>query len=188
MARLIAFENVTLDGYFTGPDGDLSWAHNQEKDPEWDEFVAENAGGGGRLLLGRKTYELMESYWPTPQAARNDPEVAKGMNNLAKVVFSKTLDQATWSNTTLKKGNLADEVRKMKKAPGDHIAVLGSGSIVSQLAKEGLIDEFQIVVNPVVLGKGRTLFDGVKEKVNLKRTRTRAFRNGNVLLCYEPTA
>jgi len=130
----------------------------------------------------------MASYWPTPQASQNDPEVAKGMNNLAKVVFSKTLDQATWSNTTLKKGNLADEVRKMKKAPGDHIGVLGSGSIVSQLAKEGLIDEFQIVVNPVVLGKGRTLFDGVKEKVNLKRTKTRSFRNGNVLLCYEPTA
>jgi dihydrofolate reductase len=86
------------------------------------------------------------------------------------------------------KGDLAEEVRKMKKDPGDNIAILESGSIVSQLAKEGLIDEYQIVVYPIVLGKGRTLFDGVKEKVNLKRTRTRAFRNGNVLICYEPTA
>jgi dihydrofolate reductase len=86
------------------------------------------------------------------------------------------------------KGDLAEEVRKMKKDPRDNIAILGSGSIVSQLAKEGLIDEYQIVVYPIVLGKGRTLFDGVKEKVNLKRTRTRAFRNGNVLICYEPTA
>jgi dihydrofolate reductase len=85
------------------------------------------------------------------------------------------------------KGDLAEEVRKMKKGSGEHVAILGSGSIVSQLAKEGLIDEYQIVVNPIVLGKGRTLFDGVKEKVNLKRTKTRAFRNGNVLLCYEPT-
>jgi dihydrofolate reductase len=187
MPRLIAFENVTLDGYFTGPDGDLSWAHAKEKDPEWDEFVAENAGGGGRLLLGRKTYELMASYWPTPQAAQNDPEVAKGMNSLPKVVFSRTLDKATWSNTKLVKDDLAEEVRKMKKDSGDHIAILGSGSIVSQLAKEGLIDEYQIVVNPIVLGKGRTLFDGVREKVNLKRTKTRTFRNGNVLLCYEPT-
>jgi len=188
MPRLIAFENVTLDGYFTGPNGDLSWAHKKEKDPEWDEFVAENAGGGGRLLLGRKTYELMASYWPTPQASQNDPEVAKGMNSLRKVVFSRTLDKATWINTKLVKGDLAEEVRRMKKDSGDNIAILGSGSIVSQLAKEGLIDEYQIVVYPIVLGKGRTLFDGVQEKVNLKRTRTRAFRNGNVLLCYETTA
>ena len=145
-------------------------------------------GGGGRLLLGRKTYELMASYWPTPQASQNDPEVAKGMNSLRKVVFSRTLDKATWINTKLVKGDLAEEVRRMKKDSGDNIAILGSGSIVSQLAKEGLIDEYQIVVYPIVLGKGRTLFDGVQEKVNLKRTRTRAFRNGNVLLCYEPAA
>ncbi len=188
MPRLIVFENVTLDGYFTGSNGDLSWAHEKEKDPEWDEFIAENASGGGRLLLGRKTYELMASYWPTPQAAKNDPEVAKGMNSLPKVVFSRTLDKATWSNTSLVKGDLAEEVRKMKKGPGDHIAILGSGSIVSRLAQEGLIDEYQIVVYPVVLGKGRTLFDGLKRTLALKRTRNRAFRNGNVLICYEPTA
>jgi dihydrofolate reductase len=86
------------------------------------------------------------------------------------------------------KGDIAAEVRKMKNEPGPGMAILGSGSIVSQLAEEGLIDEFQIVVNPLVLGKGRTLFAGVKEKLNLKLTNTRTFGNGNVLLCYEPMA
>jgi dihydrofolate reductase len=186
MPKLIVFENVTLDGYFSGPNGDLSWAHNQQKDPEWDQFVADNASGGGQLLLGRKTYDLMASYWPTPQASRNDPEVAKGMNSLPKVVFSRTLDKPTWSNTTVKKGDLAEEVKRMKKGSGDNIAVLGSGTIVSKLAKEGLVDEYQIVVHPVVLGKGRTVFEGVEKTQNLKRTKTRAFANGNVLMCYEP--
>src|SRR4029450_2423375 len=134
MPKLIAFENVTLDGYFTGKNDDLSWSHNQEKDPEWDAFVADNAQSGGRLLLGRKTYDMMASYWPTPQAAKNSPDVAEGMNSLPKVVFSRTMDDAEWSNTTVKKGDLVDEVRKMKKAPGKDIAILGSGSIVSQAA------------------------------------------------------
>jgi dihydrofolate reductase len=116
------------------------------------------------------------------------PAVAEGMNSLPKVVFSKTLNQASWNNTTLLKGDLAAEMRKMKQAPGEDMVILGSGSIVSQLAQEGLIDEYQIVVNPVILGKGRTMFDSVKEKLRLKLTKTRAFGNGNVLLCYEPTA
>jgi dihydrofolate reductase len=108
------------------------------------------------------------------------------MNGLPKVVFSRTLEKASWSNTKLLRGGLAEEVRKMKAGPGKDIAILGSGSLVSQLAHEGLIDEYQIVVNPVVIGNGRTMFEGVKEKLALKRTKTRAFRNGNVLLCYEP--
>jgi dihydrofolate reductase len=188
MPRLVVFENVTLDGYFTDAKSDMSWAHQKEKDPEWDAFVAGNASGEGQLLLGRKTYDLMAGYWPTPQAAKNDPEVAKGMNRLPKVVFSRTMDKATWANTTVKNGDLADEVKKMKKSSGPDIAVLGSGSIVSQLASHGLIDEYQIVVNPIVIGDGRTLFEGVKDKLTLKHTRTRAFGNGNVLLCYEPTS
>ena len=140
MQKLIAFNHVTLDGYFADKNGDMRWAH--KKDEEWNAFVAENAKGGGTLLFGRITYELMTSYWPTPLAAK----------------------------------------------PGEGMAILGSGSIVSQLAQEGLIDEYQIVVNPVVLGKGRTMFDGIKETLTLKLTRTRAFGNGNVLLCYQPMA
>ena len=186
MSRLVVFNNVSLDGYFVDMNGDMSWAHNPNPDAEWDAFGAENAKGGGMLLFGRLTYELMAGYWPTPLAAQNDSIVAEHMNSLPKVVFSRTLDQVSWSNTRLVKGDPAAEVRKMKREPGQDMAILGSGSIVSQLAQVGLVDEFQLVVNPVVLGAGRTLFDGLREKLALKLIKTRAFRNGNVLLCYEP--
>lgn len=183
MRRLVVFNSETLDGYFTDSNGDMSWAH--KNDPEWTAFVADNARGGGTLLFGRITYELMARYWPTPAAAKNDPVVAERMNSLPKVVFSRTMDKASWNNTTVAK-EAGSEVRKLKNESGPDLVLMGSGRIVSQLASEGLIDEYQIVVNPIVLGKGRTMFEGIKEKLNLKRTRTRAFANGNVLSCYEP--
>jgi dihydrofolate reductase len=186
--KLVVFNHVTLDGYFTDRNGDMSWAHRGNDDAEYQAFVAENARGGGQLLFGRITYGLMAGYWPTPNAIQNDPVVAEGMNRMPKVVFSRTLDKASWNNTKLVKGDIASEVRKMKKEPGQGMAILGSGSIVSQLAPQGLIDEYQVVVNPVVLGEGRTMFDGIHEKLNLKLTKTQTFRNGKVFLCYEPMA
>ncbi len=185
MRQLSVFNQVTLDGYFAGVNGDLSWAHKDSQDAEWNAFVEGNASGGGVLLFGRITYEMMASYWPTAQAAKNNPVVAERMNSLSKVVFSRTLDKASWSNTKLVKGDLAVEVRKMKSEPGENMAILGSGSIVSQLAQEDLIDQYQIVVNPLALGKGRTMFDGIQKKVSLKLAETRAFGNGNVLLSYQ---
>jgi dihydrofolate reductase len=184
MRSLIVFNHVSLDGYFVDKKGDMRWAHKQ--DPEWNEFVAGNARGGGVLLFGRVTYEMMATYWPTPMAAQNSPAVAERMNNLQKVVFSRTLDKASWNNTKLVKGDLATEVRKMKQEPGEGLVIMGSGTIVSQLAQEGLIDEFQIVVCPIVIGSGRTLFEGVKEKLSLKLTKSRTFGNGNVYTCYQP--
>ena len=186
MRSLIVFNHVSLDGYFVDKKADMRWAHKQ--DPEWNEFVAGNARGGGVLLFGRVTYEMMASYWPTPMAAQNSPGVAEHMNNLQKVVFSRTLDKASWNNTKLVKGDLATEVRKMKQEPGEGLVIMGSGTIVSQLTQEGLIDEFQIVACPIVIGSGRTLFEGVKEKLNLKLTKSRTFGNGNVYTCYEPAS
>ena len=186
MRSLIVFNHVSLDGYFVDKKGDMRWAHKQ--DPEWNEFVAGNARGGGVLLFGRVTYEMMASYWPTPMAAQNSPAVAEHMNNLQKVVFSRTLDKASWKNTKLVKGDLATEVRKMKQESGEGLVIMGSGTIVSQLAQGGLIDEFQIVVCPIVIGSGKTLFEGVTEKLNLKLTKSRTFGNGNVYTCYEPAS
>lgn len=184
MRKLLVFNSVSLDGYFTDMNGDMSWAHQQ--DSEWNDFVASNAKSGGELLFGKVTYEIMASFWPTPAAANLFPVVADQMNSLPKVVFSRTLDQASWQNTRLVKGNLAGEVRKLKDEDGEHMVIMGSGSIISQLAPENLIDEYQLVVNPIVLGAGRRMFDGLKERLKLKLTTSRTFGNGNVLLCYSP--
>ncbi len=186
MRKLSVFNSVTVDGYFTGTDGDMSWAHND--DPEWNAFVEENAGGGGVLVFGKITYEMMASFWPTPFALQSYPLVAKQMNDAEKIVFSRTLDSVSWSNTKLLKGDLASEVRKLKAESGDDLVILGSGSIVKQLTDTALIDEYQIVVDPVVLGAGRTMFEGIKNKLKLKQIKTRTFQNGNVLLCYGPIA
>ncbi len=182
MRKLSVFNAVSLDGYFVSENGDMSWAHKQ--DPEWLAFAAENAKGGGVLLFGRVTYDMMVSYWPTPLAMQQLPIVAEQMNKRQKVVFSRTMEKATWNNTTLVKGDLVEEVRKMKQHAGEDMVILGSGSIVSQLAQAGLIDEFQIALNPIALGQGRTMFEGLKEQVRLKLTQSRTFSNGNVFLRY----
>src|SRR6267154_3415570 len=186
MSKLVTYTMVSLDAYFADANGDMSWAHR--KDPEWQAFVSENASGGGQLLFGRVTYDLMASFWPTPLAAQSNPIVVERMNSLRKFVFSTTLDKVTWNNTTLLKGDLTTEVRRLKQKPGPNIVIMGSGSIVAQLADAGLIDEYQIVLNPLVVGNGRTLFEGVKKKLPMKLARSRAFDNGNVVLFYEPAA
>jgi dihydrofolate reductase len=186
LSKLVVFNHVTMDGYFTDPKGDMSFAHRQQPDPEWDAFVANNAGGGGVIVFGRITYEMMASYWPTPVAAQQMPVVAERMNHLPKVVFSRTLDRVSWQNTQLLKSDLLSEIRRLKREPGPGLTILGSGSIIAQLAPHGVIDEYHIIVNPVILGSGRTMFEGVKDKLPLKLTSTRTFGNGNVLMSYEP--
>jgi dihydrofolate reductase len=188
LQKLAVFNSVSLDGYFVDGNGDMSWARNINKDEEWDAYGVANAKGEGLLIFGRITYELMKGYWPTPAAAQNDPIMAEQMNSRPKVVFSRTLHEATWKNTKLVKGNLTAEIRRMKAEPGPGMVILGSGSVVSQLTQDRLIDEYQIVVVPVVLGKGRTMFDGLQEKLTLKLTKSRAFGNGNVVLHYQPKA
>jgi dihydrofolate reductase len=184
--RLIVFNHISLDGFFTGSNGDFSWAHAGSDDPEFSSFVAENASGDGELLFGRVTYQLMASYWPSPMAAQTMPEVASAMNRMPKVVFSRTLHQAEWNNTRLITGDPASEVRKLKQESGPGMAILGSGQIVAQLAAAGLIDEYHLVVNPIVLGAGRTLFEGLGNRLQLRLVRSRVFNNGKTFLMYEP--
>jgi dihydrofolate reductase len=190
MRRLSVFNQVSVDGYFKTPSGDIRWLHqpDDDDDEEFKQFSTDNAVAGGVLLFGRKTYETMASFWPTTAAAEQFPEVAREMNRLPKVVFSKTLDQASWSNTTVIKGDPVTAVKKMKSEPGEPLAILGSGSIVSQLTQASLIDEYQILVIPTVLGEGTTMFDGVKTPMNLTLTKTRTFRNGRAFHVYEPKA
>jgi dihydrofolate reductase len=185
MGRLIVFNNVSLDGYFVDGDGSMDWARHDRTDPDWNAFVSANASGNGTLVMGRVTYELMIRYWPTPMAKQHDPVVAEGMNRMAKVVFSRTLKETSWNNTRLVRDGLAAEIRRMKRESGEGMAILGSGSIVAQLTQEKLIDEYHFVVNPVILGAGRTMFDGVSRKMELKLNSSRAFQNGYVVVQYE---
>jgi dihydrofolate reductase len=186
MKKLIVYNHISLDGYFVDTHGDMSWAHNTNENDEWNEFVESNAKGGGVLIFGRITYDLMAGFWPTKYAADSMPVVAERMNNLPKSVVSRTMENASWNNTKLIKDNLTTEILKMKNQPGPDMVIMGSGSIIKQLILESLIDEYQIVVIPIILGGGRTMFDGIKEKVLLKHVSSRIFENGNVLLCYEP--
>jgi dihydrofolate reductase len=185
MRKISVFNFVTLDGYFEGSNRDISWAQH---DAEGDDFSMEGLSSGATLLFGRVTYQLMASYWPTPLALKNTPVVAQGMNNAQKIVFSRTLQQADWKNTTLMKDNIVEEMKKIKQTSGNDMTLLGSGSILTQFAEQGLIDEYQILVNPVVVGDGTPIFKGVGHRLNLKLMSTRTFKNGNVLLCYEPAA
>src|SRR5215471_932806 len=142
MRRLSVFNNVSLDGYFTDAKGEMRWA--EQSDPEWREFTAGNASGNGVLLFGRMTYDLMIKFWPTPAAMQSMPGVAAGMNRAQKIVFSRMLEKPTWNNTTVIRGALAAQVRRLKSEPGDGMVILGSGQIVAQLTEAGLIDEYQI--------------------------------------------
>ncbi|OGD19031.1 MAG: dihydrofolate reductase [Candidatus Aminicenantes bacterium RBG_16_63_16] len=183
MRRLTVFNLVTLDGYFAGLGGDISW---HMVDEEFQELANAASNSGNTLLFGRVTYELMAGFWPTPEAIRTDPIVAAGMNKAEKIVFSRTLEEADWNNTRLVKSDMIGEVRRLKQGSGKDLTILGSGSLVAQLAQEGLIDEYQILLNPVVIGKGKTMFEGVKDRLSLRLTKTRVFGNGNILLNYEP--
>ncbi len=185
MQKLSVFNQISIDGYFKTPDGDVGWTHTGNDDDEFNSWVAGNATGGGSLLFGRVTYEMMASFWPTEMAAKQMPIVAKQMNALPKIVFSKTMREAKWQNTKLLDGDLATEVRKLKNESTAPLTILGSGSIVAQLARAGLVDEFQILVIPVILGAGTTMFAGVDRRT-MRLTKSRTFKNGKAYLVYEP--
>ncbi len=181
--KLNVFENISLDGYFTDILGDMGWAHEEHRDAEFAEFTASNAAGGGALLFGRVTYETMQAFWTT-ERAQAMPEIAQMLNALPKFVFSRTLKTADWNNTTLLHGEPEAEVMRLKNQSGGDITVLGSGTIVSQLAQAKLVDSYAFIICPVILGGGRTLFEDLKERRALKLQQTRSFKNGKTFLSY----
>jgi dihydrofolate reductase len=177
---------ISIDGYYCDTHNDMSFFHKGPDDTEWNQFVQGNASGESMLLFGRTTYEMMVAWWPTPAAAKAMPEVAASMNAAPKVVFSRTMASARWNNTTVVKEDLAGTVRRMKGEAGPDMAILGSGSIVMQLADAGLIDTFQIVVNPLALGAGKALFGGLTKRLDLVLSKTRVFGNGSIVLWFAP--
>lgn len=184
--KLFLFMMVSLDGYFEGRGHDLSW-HNVDR--EFVKFAIEQTGSVGTILFGHKTYKLMESFWPTDKA-RDDPKTAELINKTPKIVFShnllKVYETEKWKNVRIFHKVDPQEINKLKKENSKDMAIFGSNNLAVGLAEKNLIDEFRIMVNPVVLGKGTPLFYGVKKKFNLKLIKIREFKNGNVLLYYRP--
>ncbi len=185
MRKVILFNLITLDGFFEGPNHSIDW-HNV--DEEFNEFADAQLKTIGAIFFGRNTYQGMASWWPTPMAMESDPVIAKTMNEISKYVFSTTLSpaQVTWQNTTLIKDNGAQEVAKLKQQPGKDLFIFGSSDLAVSLMQLDLVDEFRILVNPIILGSGKLLFNGIGEPYKLKLTNTRTFQNGNVLLTYLP--
>ena len=171
MREIIVSNYVSLDGFFAGPNGEIDWFM-------WDEETAEYSKGLAAsidtILFGRVTYELMASYWPT--VTTEDPVITDYMNRSPKIVFSRTLKKTDWKNTKLIMELNKEEILDLKKQPGKDMVIYGSGSLVSALARWGLIDDYRIFVNPVVLGNGKHMFKGLKERLELALLKTKMFQ------------
>lgn len=183
MRKLSVFNFMTLNGFYKGKNEDISWHKHGEEE---SAFAAEGSKSGSTLVFGRVTYQMMESYWPTALAKQNSPQVAEGMNESEKIVFSKTLKFTNWENTRIVRTDPAEEIKRLKKENGNDLTILGSGTIVSLLAEKNLIDNYMFMVDPVVLGEGTSIFHGIKHRPDLKLVDTRTFKSGVVLLNYHP--
>jgi dihydrofolate reductase len=182
MRKIIVSNLMSLDGFFEGPDPKpgqkLDWCVVEE---EFFTYAKDMLRNADTLLFGRKTYQYMAAYWPSAPA----DEIADQMNNLQKIVFSRTLQTADWKNSILVKSDAAAEISRLKQLPGKDIVILGSASLATFLLQRGLIDEYRVILNPVFLGSGKPLFQDVKERLRLKLSKTKLFGSGVVVLYYQ---
>jgi dihydrofolate reductase len=180
MARIFLFMMVSLDGYFEGKQHDISW---HVVDKEFSDFALQQLEPVSTLLFGRRTYELMAGFWPTEQA-KSDPETARLMNTKPKVVVSSSLTKADWAHTKIISSNVAAELKKLVSAQSGDIVVFGSSKLCVSLIAMGLLDELRLMINPVILGGGTPLFDGIPKALQVRLRDKRVFNSGNVLLTY----
>ena len=189
------FNYLSLDSYFAGLNGELDWFYSLPHDDEWYSYTHQQAKASSTLIFGHTTYEMMKSYWPTEEALKMDPAMANAVNNSPKIVFSKTLkdvkEEKNWKYITLHREINPDEIIKLKKK--NDMIILGSGTIIQQFANLGLIDEYFLVVVPIILGSGKSFFSTLNRSVsggkdvkrmNLILVETKSFKNGVVLLHY----
>jgi len=188
MRNLIFFMHTSLDGFVAGPNGEMNWIKVNEEIFDLVGTLTEKADAA---LYGRTTYGMMQGYWPTagdePDASKHDKEHSAWYNSVSKIVLSKTMSAEGLDKTTVIGGHLADNVNKIKKQDGKNILVFGSPRACHSLLAEGLVDEFWVLVNPVVLGQGIPLFKDVKQMMQLKLVETKPFSCGVVALHYEVT-
>ncbi len=183
MRKLMMFNLVSVDGFFEGPNHEIDW---HVVDEEFNADVHLRFESVDTILFGRVTFQLMEQFWPTPQAAKQDPITAGFMNEKTKLVFSNTLTSTGWRNTSIIRTDPFEHVTKLKSQPGKDMIILGSGILVSTLSAKGLIDEFQLIICPVVLGYGKTLFCGHGNGFRLKLIDSKVYKSGNIFVRYEP--
>jgi dihydrofolate reductase len=180
--RIILQLSVSLDGYVEGPNREIDW---HRIDGEVNAYAADMLAKTDVLIMGRKTYELMAGYWPT--ATDNDPEITVLMNRTPKLVFSRTLTNVAWENSRLATGSIAEEVARLRQAPGDGQLCVGGSSLAAAFLDLGLLDELRIILTPVLIGGRLTLLDGITRRHALRLLSTRQFSCGSVAMSYEPT-
>lgn len=186
MRKIVVFNMVTLDGYYAGEDGNIDW---HKVDDEFNTFAIEHTQEFGTLIFGATTYKLFEEYWPKalvdPATSEDDRKIAQIIEDMEKIVFSKTIKEVTWKNARVVHEINKAEVESWKQQAGKPMGIFGSGTIVQQFTNLGLIDEYRLMINPVILGSGKRMFEGVNAIHNLHLVSTKKFGNGNVLLCYD---
>jgi dihydrofolate reductase len=185
MSKLIFQAMITLDGFFEGPNREIDW---HIVDEEFNHYAIEMLDDAEILLFGRITYQLMESYWPAPEAISNDPVVAAKMNSLRKVVVSRSLEKADWNNSVLLKENVPAEINRLKKQAKKNLVIFGGSDLALSLIGHRLIDEFRIIINPVLLGSGKRLFQGLEERLKLVLLHSKGFKSGNTMNTYRQRA
>lgn len=187
MRKIVVFNMMSVDGYFAGTDGNIDW---HVTDSEFDRWALETMKEFDTILFGRVTYQLFENYWPDTlndkSTSKENQLTAQAINDMQKIVFSTTLKMVDWNQSKLIKYITAEEIKKLKQQQGKNIVIYGSGTIVRALAKLGTIDEYRFMVNPVILGRGRSLFEGGGQ-IKLELLDTKKFKSGNVLVMYRPT-
>jgi dihydrofolate reductase len=186
MRKLIASVFVSLDGFIVGPNEDMGWVTDNFS-ADMGKYAGDLQASMGAIVLGRVTYQIMTNYWPT--VTEDTAPGAERMNNVPKVVFSRTLDKVEWGkwgNARLVKDNVVEEVTKMKQASGGNMVIYGSANLIRNFTQLGLIDEYQLLVHPVILGGGKPLFAGMSQPVKLNLLQAKTFDNGVVVLYYAP--
>ncbi|MGC2034976.1 MAG: dihydrofolate reductase family protein [Thermoplasmata archaeon] len=182
MRKVVADHLLSLDGYFGGANDEIDWFAFDEESLEWSRNLLRAAGS---IVMGRRTFELMQRYWPTPQARKEEPVIAERMTELPKLVFSRTLESSSWENTRFVRRPVAEVIREEKQGSGGHILLLGSSNVLAALWKEQLVDELHIRIQPIVLGKGRPLFPASDARQALALKECRMFQSGVAALRYD---
>jgi dihydrofolate reductase len=188
MRKLVLTEWVSLDGYTAGPDNDMSFVGESFND-EMGKYEDDIVNTADTLVLGRVTYESFAGSWPhvpdKPDASEGEKAYARKLNAMRKIVFSRTLSSADWNNSELHRDIDPEAVKRWKQEDGKDMLIYGSASIVQQLTNLGLIDEYQLLVHPVVVGGGKPLLKGITDKRRLKLVSAKPFSSGVVVLTYQ---